>query len=290
MTRSGLRPNGESRGVETTDPDRFAVRSKYVAGVGRMPWLMWRSKEITALSRELNAAVHAAAPRRRSPWSLPAWMAARPAARPGESIARPFRPASRGRSVRPGSADLAERARLAAGLARHRGSPTEALARSGHQLRSRRAGRRPAASGIATIRRRRRARRRTSIFAGWRDAEESLPKKAGVEAAAAADGNGPARLAVEGVSRAAALRGAAPRVWLTALPLGDGPAADEPLGHALAALDARWVFLAEKAASGQEDRLRRFARVFCVLPKNDGPAVALAGPQHETIRRRRATA
>ena len=43
---------------------------------------------------------------------------------------------------------------------------------------------------------------------------------------------------------------AGPRVWLTALPLGDGPAADEPLGHALAALDARWVFLAGKGRFG----------------------------------------
>ena len=65
-------------------------------------------------------------------------------------------------------------------------------------------------------------------------------------------------------------RGPTPRIWLTALPLGDGPAADEPLGHALAALDARWVFLAEKAVSGQEERLRRFARVLGALPAKDG--------------------
>ena len=60
--------------------------------------------------------------------------------------------------------------------------------------------------------------------------------------------------------------------WLTALPLGDGPAADEPLGHALAALDSRWVFLAEKAASGQEERLRHFARVLRALPAKEAPA------------------
>ena len=56
------------------------------------------------------------------------------------------------------------------------------------------------------------------------------------------------------------------RVWLTAVPLGDGVTADEPLGHALAALDPRWVFLAEKAVAGQEDRLRRFAAVLRSLP------------------------
>jgi hypothetical protein len=53
---------------------------------------------------------------------------------------------------------------------------------------------------------------------------------------------------------------------LTALPLGDGPAADELLGHAIAALDARWVFLADRAVSGQEQRLRRFAGILRSLP------------------------
>ena len=45
------------------------------------------------------------------------------------------------------------------------------------------------------------------------------------------------------------------------LPLADGPAGDEPLGHALAALDAAWVFLAASAVAGHEERLRRFAGV-----------------------------
>ena len=49
-------------------------------------------------------------------------------------------------------------------------------------------------------------------------------------------------------------------------------------GHALAALDSRWVFLAEKAVSGQEERLRRFARVLCALPAKDAPADLQAEP------------
>ncbi len=57
-----------------------------------------------------------------------------------------------------------------------------------------------------------------------------------------------------------------PSIWLSALPLGDGPAADEPLGHALAALDAQWVFLAAGAVAGHEERLRRFAVVLRGLP------------------------
>ena len=66
----------------------------------------------------------------------------------------------------------------------------------------------------------------------------------------------------------AADRGPARRgtIWLSALPLGDGPEADEPLGHALAALDAQWVFLAATAVAGHEERLRQFARVFRALP------------------------
>jgi hypothetical protein len=53
---------------------------------------------------------------------------------------------------------------------------------------------------------------------------------------------------------------------LASLPLGDGPEADEPLGHALAALDAQWVILAASAVAGHEERLRKFATVLKSLP------------------------
>jgi hypothetical protein len=62
---------------------------------------------------------------------------------------------------------------------------------------------------------------------------------------------------------------------LTTLPLDSGSAGDEPLGHALAALDARWVFLSAPAAAGHEERLRRFARVLRALPATP-PATAVA--------------
>ncbi len=42
--------------------DRFAVRSRYLAGVGRMPWLTWRSRAIASLYTELAEAAQAAAP------------------------------------------------------------------------------------------------------------------------------------------------------------------------------------------------------------------------------------
>src|SRR5262249_26911330 len=63
-----------------------------------------------------------------------------------------------------------------------------------------------------------------------------------------------------------------------ALPLADGPSADEPLGHALAALDAQFVFLAAAAVAGHEERIRRFASVFRALPA--WPASPL-GPRTE---------
>jgi hypothetical protein len=64
------------------------------------------------------------------------------------------------------------------------------------------------------------------------------------------------------------------------MPLGDGPAADEPLGHAMAALDACWLFLAEKAVAGHEERLRHFAGVLRALPA--WPAVS-SGVQEDSF-------
>ena len=49
-------------GTGETDPDRFAVRSRYLAGVGRMPWLTWRSRAIASLYTELVEAAQAASP------------------------------------------------------------------------------------------------------------------------------------------------------------------------------------------------------------------------------------
>ena len=53
---------------------------------------------------------------------------------------------------------------------------------------------------------------------------------------------------------------------LAARPMAEGPAGDEPLEHALASIDATWVFVAGSSVAGQEERLRRFTRVFAALP------------------------
>ena len=59
---------------------------------------------------------------------------------------------------------------------------------------------------------------------------------------------------------------------MTTLPLGDGAAADEPLEHALAALDAQWVILSAPAIAGHEERLRRFSTVLRSLPAWQAPS------------------
>ena len=49
-------------GIGDADPNRFAVRAQYLAGVGRMPWLTWRSRAIASLYNEMAEAAQAAAP------------------------------------------------------------------------------------------------------------------------------------------------------------------------------------------------------------------------------------
>jgi hypothetical protein len=61
---------------------------------------------------------------------------------------------------------------------------------------------------------------------------------------------------------------------LTAATVPAGPAGDEPVGHSLAVLDARWVILAAAAVAGREERTARFARVFRALPADAQPAAA----------------
>jgi hypothetical protein len=53
---------------------------------------------------------------------------------------------------------------------------------------------------------------------------------------------------------------------------------EEPLGHALAVLDARWMLLAATAAAGREEALARFARVYLALPA-DAPASRPLDPE-----------
>lgn len=90
-------------------------------------------------------------------------------------------------------------------------------------------------------------------------------------------------LTVDGSSGSAPELSAGPRasaIRLRALPLGSGPAADEPLTHALAALDADWVILSAAAAAGHEERLRGYAGVLRALPSWPTHPVDRAADSH----------
>ena len=66
-------------------------------------------------------------------------------------------------------------------------------------------------------------------------------------------------------------------IRLTAPSTADLSAIDEIPGHAMAALDPRWIFLAASAVAGQEERLHRFASAFRTLPAGP-PSAASGGP------------
>jgi hypothetical protein len=235
-------------GTGETDPDRFAVRSRYLAGVGRMPWLTWRSRAIASLYTELVEAAQAT-----SPGAVlavvtpgldngPAGIEARRVDRAG------LAPSQAWRSV---GLDLQAWPNAPSSPPVFRGVvlSTDAL---GHDLATSPdldalvAGR-PDRGLLLTI-------------------HDDPPALSGPSGPGHLTDNRLEEPAVTTTARNPNPTGNNRKIWLTALPLGDGPTADELLGHAIAALDARWVFLADKAAAGQEERLRRFAGVLRALP------------------------
>jgi hypothetical protein len=56
-------------------------------------------------------------------------------------------------------------------------------------------------------------------------------------------------------------------------------AAGEPLGHALAALDAQWILLSAAAVAGHEGTLGQYARVFRALPATPEPLARPLAPE-----------
>jgi hypothetical protein len=262
-------------GLGETAQDRFDVRSRYLAGKGRMPWLTWRSRAIASLYTELAETAQAAVPG--SVLAVvtpgldegPAGDEARRVDRAGLAPSQAWRSVGLDLQAWPGTP-------AAPPVFRGVVLSTEAL---GHDLATSPdldalvAGRAqrgvlltihddpPALSGPA------------SPAHLTEDPPIPTPSPTSISSPPLSE---PTRIAhsapgtsARNVSSRANTRG----VWLTALPLGNGPAADEPLGHAIAALDARWVFVAQKAVAGQEERLRRFAGVLRALPA--WPAIAL---------------
>ena len=252
-------------GLANADPDRFAVRSRYLAGVGRMPWLTWRSRAIAALYAELAEAARTAVPGAVLAVVTPG-LDGGPAGTEARRVDRAgLIPSQAWRSVGldlqawpsgPGEPLVLRGAALS----------TDALA---HDLATS-----PDLDGLVATR----AQRGLLLAI---DAEQ--PSGVGVaigparnEETSEATSTSASRPSSDPTGSGASARNTSPpgqSIWLTALPLGEGPAADEPLGHALAALDARWIFVAGKAISGHEERVRRFAAVLRALPA--WPAVAI---------------
>jgi hypothetical protein len=255
-------------GLGVADPDRFTVRSRYLAGVGRMPWLTWRSRAIASLYSELAEAAQAAAPGATlavvTPCvdDSPAGTEARRVDRAGLAPSQAWRSVGLDLQAWPSSPGAPPVFRGVAlstdGLAHDLATSPDLdalVAGQGQRgLLLTIAGDPPALPRLDG----------TSPMAD--DQPDAPPTPTPMSSVAFSDPSRSMRAAAVAGARKGGSRGNDQKVWLTALPLGDGPAADEPLGHALAALDARWVFLAGKAAAGQEERLRRFAAVLRALP------------------------
>ena len=247
-------------GLGSDDPDRFAARLRYLAGVGRMPWLTWRSRAVAALYAELAEAAEAAVPGAVLAVVTPgldggpAGVAARRVDLAGLDPSQAWRSVGldlRAWPTRPLSPLLLRGVTLS----------SDALA---HDLATS-----PDLDAIVATRPAR----------GLLLSVDHTGPPAVVPALDPSSANAPLAADPSGLPAAEGAPPRGPAVCLSALPLGDGPAADEPLGHALAALDAQFVFLAAEAVAGHEERIRRVAGVLRALPAwSASPAGSGADP------------
>jgi hypothetical protein len=253
-------------GLGNTEADRFAARSRYLAGVGRMPWLNWRASAIAALYAELALAAQTAAPGAILAVVTPE-LDASPAGAEARRVDRAgLAPSQAWRSVGldlqawpagPGAPLVLRGAALSIDALAHdlATSPDlDALVAA-----------RPRRGLLLTIDQDNQAAWPPGSEPPGEDLAEAPAPTAPVPPFVP-DPNGMARSTSDPSAPGSIPRATGQKIWLTALPLGDGPTADLPLGHAMAALDAQWLFLAEKAVAGQEERIRRFAAVLRSLP------------------------
>ena len=229
----------EVPGLGTTDPGRFAARAQFLAGSGRMPWLTWRSRGIAALYAELAEAARDAAPGAVLAVATPGLDDGPAGAEARRVDLAGLAPSYAWRAV---GLDLEAWPGGAGGpiVMRGVGLSTDDLA---HDLATS-----PDLDAHLV------ARPARGLLLGADD-EAEVP-----------DGSAPAEASIGHLAGGTG-------VWLSAAPMAEGPAGDEAMGHALAALDARWAVLSATAVAGQEERVRRFARVFLALP-----ASATTGP------------
>ncbi len=264
---------GDIPGLGTGNPNRFATRSKYLSGVGRMPWLMWRSRAIAALYTELDQAARATAPGAVLALSTPvlhggaAGSEARRVDLAGLAPSQAWRSVGLDLQAWPAGPDVPI-------LLRGVELSTDPLA---HDLATSpdldaRIASRPHRGMLLTID----PEPVEPVPAAW----PGLPTSEGAGQVGAGSRAGDA-----GKREADPRRGSAEQLGgsltLSAIPLGDGLTVDEPLGHALAALDAQYVILAVPAIAGHEERLRKFASVLRALPDWPAQPAVASGEQRD---------
>jgi hypothetical protein len=271
-------------GLGRTDPGRFDERSRYLSGVGRVPWLTWRSRAIASLYNELSRAVRAASPGAELAVATPvlddgpAGNEARRVDLSGLSPAQAWRSVGLDLQAWPDGPD-------APIVVRASGLSTDELARD------------LATSSDLDAKVAARGRRGMMLLledelpaavAGLDGPLSTLPT-APDEAPEPAAAPGPSAIMFRPSNPSRDARGtdAGAGLWLKALPLAEGPAGDEAFGHALASLDAHWFLISSSVVGGNEERIRRFASVLRsipALPAKPPPASLETGRLGVTLR------
>jgi hypothetical protein len=250
----------EIPGLGKTDPGRFEERLRYLTGIGRVPWLTWRSRAIASLYSELAQCVRESSPGAELAVATPtldqgaSGAEARRVDLAGLSPVQAWRSVGFDLQVWPDGPG-------APIVVRASGLSTEDLAHdlaTNSDLDARVVGR----------------SRRGMMFVLDEDRDPvaalsdlslpPIPREAPAEGAVT--GGGPLSFPPPRGFRTGVGIDGAENLWMRSLPLGDGPEGDEPLGHALASFDAQWFLISSSIATGNEERLRRFAAVLRAIP------------------------
>jgi hypothetical protein len=259
-------------GLGTTSPERFADRSKYLSGVGRMPWLTWRSRAIASLYAELAEAASGTSPGAVLALATPVLHSGAAGSESRRFDLAGLAPSQAWRSV---GLDLQV----------WPPGPNTPIVLRGVELSTD-----PLAHDLATspdLDARVAAQTRRGLFVTI-DPDTADPGVGLPPLANGRDGAGGNPEDLGDTARGGwpdtsdpglASRDRPNTVSLSTLPLGDGAAADEPLGHALAALDAQWVILTAPALAGHEERLHKFATVLHALPASYAQPSPAGGDQ-----------
>jgi hypothetical protein len=267
----------EVPGLLDSGPGRFAARSQFLSGAGRMPWLTWRARAIGTLYAVLTRAVAQAAPgavlavvtpaldegpasdeaRRADLAGLPpnqAWRAVGldlehwPTGDEGPIVLR-------GVALSPDDLmhDLAISPELDAEVAAQpsRGLLLDVTSRTPSRFGPYLPELSAPGDDSKTP-----EERADALNLKWEISNLKLEE-------------GPSRAATRLPFGKASTEPDPSALVLRTVPAAEGASVEDLLGHALAAMDARWVFVAGSAVAGQEEAIRRFGAVFRALP---GPA------------------